>query len=124
MMGDLANYIPSLRLGPEAAWWFYDMLILFGALGLLTVGLILSVKYGRREKPKRRHKSKSSSTSDSLRVMEVEDRGRHRRRRKYRKRRHDHRPRNPTRAETGGLPPIQDTTASSDQTSSSSRSSL
>ena len=83
-------------------------LIIFGAL-ILVVGLsIVWVVFIR--KPKRRHNKNSRHSSHgrprhSSEVREADGESSGQRRRKWRRPRREHRPRNPTLAETGGLPP-------------------
>jgi FtsZ-interacting cell division protein ZipA len=88
-----------------------ERLLIFGALGLVTL-LILAWAVFLRKRRKRRHEHHHSH-HDSPKPAEVaqapaeEDvpspSGKRRRRRSG----HSHRPRNPTLAETGGLPPIR-----------------
>jgi hypothetical protein len=76
-----------------------DVLLVLGVgLGILGV-LLLWAKYVRRRS---RH---GSSHRLGHRLVEDEDAGSGHRHRRHRRRRRDHRPRNPTLAETGGLPP-------------------
>jgi len=87
-----------------------DILLILGALVALTLILIVWARYIRRQ---RRRRTRSSSSKphklvpveqrDDASDEEVEPGGR--RRRKFRKQRREHRGRNPTLAETGGLPP-------------------
>jgi hypothetical protein len=83
-----------------------DILVLVGVgLGLLIV-LMIWAKFIRRRSS--RH---SSSHHDTQRVLDEsgsESGGHRRHRRRHRRRKRDHRPRNPTLAETGGLPPPRD----------------
>lgn len=103
---------PKTELPPTAPGAGEDtipILIAIGAVGLL---LILGVVWwARRRRSRRRHRHRSASSRPSVPPVRAESRAegdaaeasghRHRRRR----RRRDHRPRNPTLAETGGLPP-------------------
>jgi ABC-type nickel/cobalt efflux system permease component RcnA len=85
-----------------------ETLIVIGAALLLAVGLLLwvSVAYKRRRRRSsshRQHHEKKLAGNASAENAEGERSHSHRRR----KRRREHRPRNPTLAETGGLPPIR-----------------
>jgi len=86
----------------------YESMFLFGVLLALTLALFIWAYFLRRKR--RRHHARSSrsssgSQSHTDKVVTVFQGGR-RRRKRYRRRR-EHRPRNPTLAETGGLPPIR-----------------
>jgi hypothetical protein len=104
-----------------------DWLIVFGAITVLT-GLLVLVVYllrGKKEgtsgerrhrRHRRHHHSGSSghshSSHNSGNAQEGADSGgddddASPKRRKWRRRRREHRPRNPTLAETGGLPPVR-----------------
>jgi hypothetical protein len=92
-----------------------EILILLGVLFLLSVALTVWVLKGRtpggssrRRSRHRSHRhSKPEVPTTEARAAEDEDDGKGRRRRHRRKRGGDHRPRNPTLAETGGLPPVR-----------------
>ena len=90
-----------------------ELLVLFGAVALVTALLFVWAAYFRK---KRRHHSHHHShhhhaqepdtppgTQDGS-DSEAADNKRYRRKRR---RRREHRPRNPTLAETGGLPPLR-----------------
>jgi hypothetical protein len=88
-----------------------DILLILGALIALTSLLVLWAKFVRKER--RRHSSSSKpkvlvpvETPEEEEPANAEPGGA--RRRKFRKRRREHRGRNPTLAETGGLPPVRD----------------
>ena len=86
-----------------------EFLLVLGAFVLVTAVLLLWARYFRK---RRRHHShhhhhhhsteQSAATGTDLTASGQET---HRRRR--RRRRREHRPRNPTLAETGGLPPLR-----------------
>lgn len=87
-----------------------DILLILGALIALTLILVLWARFLRR-KP-RRHSS-SSAPKVLVPVVRAEEEPESsepgsKRRRKFRKRRREHRGRNPTLAETGGLPPVRE----------------
>jgi hypothetical protein len=74
--------------------------MLFGALTLLAF-LVFYLAAVFRKDSRRQHRSEPAAPPARVRENGVAVNGKIRRR----KRRRDHRPRNPTRAETGGLPP-------------------
>jgi hypothetical protein len=81
--------------------------ILFGAVGLVTV-LILAWAIFIRKRPdesSRRYRYRSSRASSEAGTNSAANSDLPKERRKRRRRKH--RPRNPTLAETGGLPPIR-----------------
>ena len=78
-----------------------DSVIVVGALGLLILGIALFVRYIRGSKPARSDRARRSGPVESDGEVIVKT-GRSGRKRKVRR---HHRPRNPTLAETGGLPP-------------------
>jgi hypothetical protein len=111
----LENLLPAQgRGGSGLGAYFVEILIVLGVVLGLTLLLVLWAAYLRR--PKRR-RSNSHSHADPVVVKvdrdeddeeseEEKPRRRGRRRRvKVRYRRREHRPTNPTLAETGGLPP-------------------
>jgi hypothetical protein len=86
-----------------------DFFIISGALAVLTLILLAWAAFVRkRKRTQSTGRSRRHSHSPSPSVVETEnlDESRHPRR-KWRRRRREHRPRNPTLAETGGLPPIR-----------------
>jgi hypothetical protein len=86
----------------------HESIFLFGVLLALTVALFIWAYFLRRKRNRRRSKRKHSSSSSQNNAENVVTllQGGRRRRRRHRRRR-EHRPRNPTLAETGGLPPIR-----------------
>lgn len=86
-----------------------DYYILFGAVALLTVVLLTwATYYAKRRKRRHRHhhhhhQSSPEAVAAAGMSSEPDSSRSHRRRR----RRRPHRPRNPTLAETGGLPPLR-----------------
>ena len=99
--------LQSWRMSDPAA---RERLLIFGALGLVTL-LILAWAVFLRKRRKRRHEhhhshhqsSKPAEVAQAPAEEEVAPQAEKRRRR--RRSGHRHRPRNPTLAETGGLPP-------------------
>jgi hypothetical protein len=89
-----------------------ERLIIFGAIGLVTLLMVLwAVFLRKRGRRRRKHHHPHQSSSQPPEVPAVAKDGsalstpenrRHRRRSGRR-----HRPRNPTLAETGGLPPVR-----------------
>ncbi|MHB8523722.1 MAG: hypothetical protein ACYDH9_23610 [Limisphaerales bacterium] len=112
--GDLFNPAPVSLLGKGAGLVMQEVLwILAAGLGLLLI-LMAGAKYFRRSRHHqhdhhhRHHGSDSADTRSAPAAADSEDpddSGPHRHRHRRRRRRRDHRPRNPTLAETGGLPP-------------------
>ena len=84
-------------------------LVVFGALVLVILAVVLWAIYFRKP-PKRHHhhyhrkRSHGSVDSNGTEILDDSLSPKHQ---KKRKRRREHRPRNPTLAETGGLPPIR-----------------
>lgn len=79
-----------------------NRLITFGAYALVMLVILLWAVYFRKQKRKRRHVHKHKppnwASSDDLKA---------RRRQRHRHRQTDGLPRNPSRAESGGLPPLR-----------------
>lgn len=89
-----------------------DILMILGILIVLSFLLFFLTSLLRSRRRSRRHRHRHhhhdpSLSEDEIRVAESVPSGEdsHRRRRKFRKRKRDHRPRNPTLSEAGGLPP-------------------
>lgn len=106
-----ASAIPDQPLGKMPALLMKDVLLIVGASLALLFLLVLWAKYLRNAKPKRRRRggqkvfrgAGSSEETEEAEEAAAEDR----RRFKFRYKRRDHRSRNPTLAETGGLPPVR-----------------
>ena len=115
------NTIPILLADVDSmdplAWWrlsnpaFRERLIIFGALGLVTLLLLIWAAFVRSKRRRRHshhhrhHHAQSSAEVPAASQNEDKPVGSEKRRRRHS--RHRHRPRNPTLAETGGLPPIR-----------------
>ena len=91
-----------------------ELLILFGALALVTLLLVLWAIYFRKTSRHHSHHHRHDDTESpetmspvSEAVLSGSGASGDRRYRRKRRRRRDHRPRNPTLAETGGLPPVR-----------------
>jgi len=105
--------VPAPTVVPPPPRWgsqFRDFLPILGAVAVLTLILVtwLAIVRGRRRR--RRHGSQGGETLVRYRSPKLDDTGllsllKPRRRKKRRKHRYHHR--NPTLAETGGLPPIR-----------------
>ena len=89
-----------------------ERLIVFTAIALITVPVLVwavFVRKARRRQRSRRH-SHHHSHEPAENVAPAEGDNvttQPRKRRKWRRPRREHRPRNPTLAETGGLPPVR-----------------
>jgi type VI protein secretion system component VasK len=88
-----------------------ERIIIIGAIGLVTLVALLWAVFLRKRRRRRKYHHAHQSSSKPPEVPKVakddsvpspQERRRHRRRSGHR-----HRPRNPTLAETGGLPPVR-----------------
>ena len=91
-----------------------EVLLVLGAIITVTSVLLVWARYFRK---RRRHHSHHHhhhhpSTDTSASGTTTAESGQESRRRRRRRRRREHRPRNPTLAETGGLPPARSDTSS------------
>jgi len=89
-----------------------EVLIVTGAVVLVTVGILVCVaflrKSGRRHhRHHHRYHDVQKPAQDTPAAEDGGDPSQPQKRRKWRRLRRPHRPRNPTLAETGGLPPIR-----------------
>ena len=103
-LGGLDSLNPTAPVTRTTGLVFKDFLVIIAtglALGLLL--LLWARYYIKRKKRRHHHDRKEVSPSLSASDPELEEESHHHSRRR-RKRRRDHRPRNPTLAETGGLP--------------------
>jgi type VI protein secretion system component VasK len=97
--------------GLKQARFATSELLLLGAIALVVLAVLIWAVYFRKRRRRRirasHHHSgshrESTPSAQQDAPARVEPHKRHRRR----KRRRDHRPRNPTLAETGGLPPLR-----------------
>ena len=100
------------------AWWrlsnpaFREWLIILGAIGLVTLLVLVWAAFIRRKRRRRHshhhHHHQSDRPAELPAASQKEDvAAPPEKRRRRRHSRHRHRPRNPTLAETGGLPPIR-----------------
>jgi hypothetical protein len=107
---------PTAPVGRSAGLVFKDMLVIVGTGLVLALLLILWARHYEKKRQRRHHHhhlEPAAATPVTAPEAEDEDEeeedgaqldGRHRRRRRHRR---DHRPRNPTLAQTGGLPPAK-----------------
>ena len=89
-----------------------ERLIVFAAVGLVTVLVLVWVVFFRKSRRRQhgRHHSHHHAQEPAQDAVAAEDDGdpsQPRKRRKWRRLRRPHRPRNPTLSETGGLPPVR-----------------
>ena len=82
-----------------------DLILMVGLAALLFGGLISWIVFVRGP---RKHPSENRTFTKSTPSVTITDDGRERHRKKRRNRRRDHRQRNPTLSQTGGLPPPRD----------------
>ena len=111
MLGALAPQVQGQPLGKVPVLVLKDILLIISAALALLLLLLLWAKYLRNAKP-RKHRTGGQkvvrSVTDEENDSETEeDSPEVRRRFKYRYKRRGHRSRNPTLAETGGLPPAR-----------------
>ncbi|HEV2394629.1 MAG TPA: hypothetical protein VG146_19935 [Verrucomicrobiae bacterium] len=110
------DILPELVPQPWHKTGARDILIILGVLVVLTVLVLIWAAYFRKRDRDHSHhhhhhhrhqedSAEPAAASDSPPSEPGEASGRHHRRR--RRRRREHRPRNPTLAETGGLPPLR-----------------
>jgi type VI protein secretion system component VasK len=103
--GEMDAALASWRLTDPA---MRERLLIFGAMGAVSLLVVLWAIFLRRKRKRRRkhHHSSSPASAPELRQvpMATPEPEKHHRHRRSRRR---HRPRNPTLAETGGLPPIR-----------------
>ncbi len=111
MLARLDTAVQGQPLGKMPALLMKDvLLIIMAALALLLL-LLVWARYIRHFKPKKRRTGGNKvfrGSSSSEEEPEGDDQPVEARRRfKYRYKRREHRSRNPTLAETGGLPPVR-----------------
>src|SRR2546426_8548985 len=103
---------PTAPVSKTTGLLFKDVMLIIATGLVLTLILILRARHYVRKKKRRHHHhhhrtfdSSVTSTDTMEEEGEAEETHPGRRHRRRRRRRRDHRPRNPTLAETGGLPP-------------------
>jgi hypothetical protein len=111
MLARLDTAVQGQPIGKMPALLMKDILIIIMAVSALLLLLLVWARYLRHFRPKKRrtggHKVFRESSSSHDESEEDDAPVEVRRRYKYRYRRRDHRSRNPTLAETGGLPPVR-----------------
>ena len=98
--------LPTPEEGTKEIHWFDDMAVVAGIGLVLMIILAIWAKFFRSGPDagnKSGHKDEFRNVPDASRLTDNPS-GADRRRKKRRRRRRDHRPRNPTLSETGGLP--------------------
>ena len=97
---------PPVKMGPSV---MRDTALVVGAIGAVILLIVLYINFFHKMKGERtrRHRHSGSGTGASADGEAASGEGGTRVRRRKRKRRREHRPRNPTLAETGGLPPMR-----------------
>jgi type VI protein secretion system component VasK len=99
---------PTAPVGRTTGLLFKDVMVIVATGLILALLLILWARYYVRRRKRSRRSPHHDRAADSALTPSVPLAGEelhHRRRRRKRRRRRDHRSRNPTLAETGGLPP-------------------
>jgi type VI protein secretion system component VasK len=97
---------PWYKLGPS----FRNYLAICGAIALVTLLAVLWAVYLRKRKRRHSRRPHSNDRREGAPPAQQDQQGEPAagKRRRWRRRRRDHRPRNPTLAETGGLPPLRE----------------
>jgi FtsZ-interacting cell division protein ZipA len=116
-MNTIPVFLADVDSQDPLAWWrltnpaFRERLIIFGAIGLVTLLVLLWAAFIRSKRRRRHshhhrhhHAQKPTEVPAASQNEDVPAPSEKRRRRHSH---HGHRPRNPTLAETGGLPPIR-----------------
>jgi hypothetical protein len=87
-----------------------DGVMIFGVLMVMTIVLIIWAAFirSRRRRKRQYHYRRSRPEAVERRPDKPETGASQSGRRRFRRRRREHRPKNPTLAETGGLPPVRD----------------
>ena len=99
---------PAAPIGKSTGLVFMDVMAIIATGLALSLILLLWARYHVRKKKLRHHRNERAAVSDPAPLLADEedpDGPHHGRRRRRRRHRREHRPRNPTLSETGGLPP-------------------
>jgi FtsZ-interacting cell division protein ZipA len=117
-MNTIPVFLADVDSQDPLAWWrltnpaFRERLIIFGAIGLVTLLVLLWAAFIRSKRRRRHshhhrhhHTQRPAEVPAASQNEDVPASPEKRRRRRHSH--HGHRPRNPTLAETGGLPPIR-----------------
>ncbi len=110
-----AQDILNTDVSPGASRWMglslTELMMVLGAVSVVTLCIFIWAAYIRkrpRERSHRHHHRSHSQADPNGKPASFEsEQDSERRYRKKRRRRREHRPRNPTLAETGGLPPLR-----------------
>jgi len=97
----------SMTPSKSSGMVFRDILLIIGTGLVLAAILFAWAKFYVARKQRRRNHESRPVRNRMEDDFESEEGGQHRRRRRRRRHRRDHRPRSPTLAETGGLPPAK-----------------
>jgi hypothetical protein len=100
--------IPTPKSGTKEIRWFDDMALVMGIALLLMLALAIWAKFFRKSSDKKSGKNDKFRSVPDATGLSDQDSESQKRRKKRRRRRRDHRPRNPTLAETGGLPEVKE----------------
>jgi type VI protein secretion system component VasK len=110
-MNTIAVFLAQVRSGDGFSWdSIRERFIIFGSIGLVTLLLLLwavLVRKKRRRRHSHHHWHHTPKPADAPATAQNEDASAPPEKRRRRHSRHRHRPRNPSLAETGGLPPIR-----------------
>jgi hypothetical protein len=106
---DINNLLGPMRRSDPAT---RERILIFGAIGLVTLLVVLWAIFLRRRRRRRReHHHSHHQSSPPAEVVEAltgqDAAARPYKRRRRRRSSHSLRPRNPTLAQTGGLPPVR-----------------
>ena len=111
LLADLSAFPPA-ALGQAFTDQVRAHLSLYGVVAtVVALVLVWAVFFRKHARELSRYRSPHGSRDASFNPAVRDGRGAGpglRKRRKWRRRRREHRPRNPTLAETGGLPPVRD----------------
>ena len=106
---DVDAVLASWRKAPPGS---REHMLIFGAIGLVTLLVMAWAVFLRKRRRRRRElhhsHSHSSRPADVVKVPAAGDAVAPPEKRRHRRRHRKHRSRNPTLAETGGLPPIRE----------------
>ena len=96
--------LPTPDAGRKDIPWFDDMAVVAGIGVVLMAILAVWAKFFRSSASKRSNHKDAFRTVPDATTLSDRNSANERRRKKRRRRKRDHRPRNPTLSETGGLP--------------------
>lgn len=101
--------LPEVEPWQNSKGTSHEMFVLFTAIAILTSVLVIWAVYLRKKRHShhRHHHHHHSQPGGSVENPATTDPSAEGKPRRRRRRRRDHRPMNPTLAQTGGLPPIR-----------------